>query len=192
MDLHAQTRTTLPATPEDTARQVRALADRVALSDLVALYAMALDDHDLPTVLDCFAPDGRFTRFGATAAGPEELRACFTEIMDRYVMTLHVPDTQVASVDTDAGTAHGVTTSHAELALDGRLLVAAFRYEDDYVRRDGRWVFQSRALRFVYTVPVEQMATSFADNRRIRLPGAPHVAADIPESSTTWETYGLA
>ncbi len=191
MDLHAQTRTTLPASPEDAHRQIRALADRVALSDLVALYAMALDDHDLPTVVDCFAPDGRFIRFGATATGHEELSACYAEIMNRYLTTLHVPDTQVARVDTEAGTGHGVATGHAELALDGRLLMAAFRYEDEYVRLDGRWVFRSRALRFMYTVPVEQMATSFADDRRIRLPGAPYVAADIPETAATWKTHGL-
>ena len=49
--------------------------------------------------------------------------------------------------------------------------MAAYRCDDRYLRDGDRWVFASRELRFMYNVPFEQMPASFADSRRIRLPG---------------------
>ena len=134
---------------------------------------MAVDDHDLDTVVACFAPDGTFTRLGTTVRGHDDLRAFYGSMMDRYVTTLHTPESHVAVVDVDAGTATGVVNGHGELALGDKLLLAAYRYDDRYVRLDDRWVFEARTIRFMYNVPFEQMATSFADRNRLRVPGHP-------------------
>ena len=101
-------------------------------------------------------------------------------MMDRYVTTLHTPESHVAVVDVDAGTATGVVNGHGELALGDQLLLAAYRYDDEYVRLDGRWVFAARTIRFMYNVPFEEMATSFADRRRLRVPGPPSPRATTP------------
>lgn len=189
MDLRQQTTTSL-ATSEAAARaQIRTLADQVAIRDLGALYSIAVDDHDIDTVVDCFARDGRFIRAGVSTQGHSDLRAFYATMMDRYVTTLHIPNSHTIAVDTAAGTAAGLLTGQAELALEGRLLLAAYRYTDDYVRIDDRWVFASRDLRFMYNVPFEQMPTSFADSRRIRLPGAPYADADFPETLPSWKAY---
>ncbi|UMG91222.1 nuclear transport factor 2 family protein [Nocardioides sp. TF02-7] len=189
MDLDRATSTTL-ATAEDLPRQLRALADKDAIRALGALYSVAVDDHDLDTVVRCFDADGTFTRAGQTYAGHEVLREFYAGMMDRYVTTLHIPNSHVIDVDTDAGTAVGLLTGQAELALGNRLLMAAYRYDDRYRRLDdGRWVFAGRELRFMYNVPFEQMPTSFTDARRIRLPGAPYAEADYPETLPTWTTY---
>lgn len=111
-------------------------------------------------------------------------------MMDRYVTTLHIPNSHVIDVDPAAGTATGLLTGQAELALGNRLLMAAYRYDDRYRRlADGRWVFAARELRFMYNVPFEQMPTSFADAQRIRLPGSPHTDGDYPETLPTWDSY---
>ena len=101
-------------------------------------------------------------------------------MMDRYVTTLHTPESHVAVVDVDAGTATGVVNGHGELALGDRLLLAAYRYDDRYVRLDGRWVFEARTIRFMYNVPFEEMATSFADRNRLRVPGTAGPRATTP------------
>ena len=190
MDLDLATSTTLAGSPEELARQVRTLADKDAIRALGALYSVAVDDHDLATVVRCFAPDGSFGRAGTTYAGHEELRPFYASMMDRYVTTLHIPNSHVIEVDTDAGTATGLLTGQAELALGNRLLMAAYRYDDRYVRDDdGRWTFAARELRFMYNVPFEQMPTSFADSVRIRPPGGPDAAGDYPETLPTWTTY---
>jgi SnoaL-like domain len=187
--LSATTTTTLAGTPEEAYRQIRELADKAALVNLSVLYSMAVDDHDLDTVVACFAPDGSFTRLGTTVRGHADLRSFYGSMMDRYVTTLHTPESHVAVVDVDAGTARGVVNGHGELALGDKLLLAAYRYDDEYVRLDDRWVFASRTIRFMYNVPAEEMPTSFADNRRLRVPGTPVAEGDYPETLPTWSTY---
>ena len=189
MDLDAATSTTLAGSPDELARQVRTLADKDAIRALGALYSVAVDDHDLSTLVRCFAGDGTFTRAGTTYAGHDELTPFYASMMDRYVTTLHIPNSHVIDVDTEAGTATGLLTGQAELALGNRLLMAAYRYDDRYVREDDRWVFAARELRFMYNVPFEQMPTSFADSKRIRPPEGPHADGDYPESLPTWTTY---
>jgi hypothetical protein len=187
--LSATTTTTLAGTPEEAYRQVRELADKAALVNLSVLYSMAVDDHDLDTVVACFAPDGSFTRLGTTVQGHADLRAFYASMMDRYVTTLHTPESHVAVVDVDAGTARGVVNGHGELALGDKLLLAAYRYDDEYVRLDDRWVFAARTIRFMYNVPADEMPTSFADARRLRVPGTPVAEGDYPEKLPTWSTY---
>ena len=187
--LSAATTTTLAGTPEEAYRQIRELADKAALVNLSVLYSMAVDDHDLDTVVACFAPDGSFTRLGTTVRGHADLRAFYGSMMDRYVTTLHTPESHVAVVDVEAGTATGVVNGHGELALGDKLLLAAYRYDDSYVRLDGRWVFAARTIRFMYNVPAEEMPTSFADARRLRVPGTPIAEGDYPETLPTWSTY---
>jgi hypothetical protein len=41
----------------------------------------------------------------------------------------------------------------------------------------------------MYNVPFDEMATSFADRRRLRVPGTPVVEGDYPETLPTWSTY---
>ena len=190
MDLDVATSTVLADSPDELARQLRTLADKDAIRALGALYSVAVDDHDLATVVRCFAPDGSFGRAGTTYSGHEELRPFYASMMDRYVTTLHIPNSHVIDVDTDAGTATGLLTGQAELALGNRLLMAAYRYDDSYVRdEEGRWTFAARELRFMYNVPFEQMPTSFADSKRIRPPEGPHADGDYPETLPTWTTY---
>lgn len=189
VDLDRATSTRLAGSPDELALALRTLADKDAVRALGALYSIAVDDHDLATVVRCFAPDGTFTRAGTTYAGHDVLRDFYAGMMDRYVTTLHIPNSHVIEVDTEAGTATGLLTGQAELALDGRLLMATYRYTDAYVRLDDRWVFAARELNFMYNVPVEQMPTSFAGSDRIRLPGAPYAEADYPETLPTWTTY---
>jgi hypothetical protein len=187
--LSAATTTTLAGTPEEGYRQIRELADKAALVNLSVLYSMAVDDHDLDTVVACFAPDGSFTRLGTTVRGHADLRTFYGSMMDRYVTTLHTPESHVAVVDVEAGTARGVVNGHGELALGDTLLLAAYRYDDEYVRLDDRWVFAARTIRFMYNVPASEMATSFSDARRLRVPGTPIAEADYPETLPTWSTY---
>jgi hypothetical protein len=189
MDLAGLTSTTLATSPEEAYLQLRELADRAALVNLSVAYSQAVDDHDLGTVVDCFAPDGSFTRLGTTVSGHADLRSFYASMMDRYVTTLHTPETHLAQVDVRAGTAVGTVNGHGELALGDHLLLAAYRYDDRYVRLGDRWVFAARSIRFMYNVPFDQMATSFADSRRLRVPDAPVADGDYPETLPTWATY---
>ncbi|MCW2525589.1 MAG: hypothetical protein JWM76_449 [Pseudonocardiales bacterium] len=188
MDLFTSTTTAdVGSSPEALVRQVQVLTDQSAIRDLGALYVMAVDDHDLERVVACFAPKGSFTRAGNTVTGSEDLRAFYIKMMDRYITTLHTQHSHVIQVDGDSAT--GLVTGHAELSLEGVLMMAAYRYEDVYTRTDRRWVFEERSLRFMYVVPVQDLPIAFTGDKRIRWPETPFAAADFPETLPTWNSY---
>src|SRR5574340_1348427 len=64
-----------------------ALARLVAkdeIRDLASRYALAVDDHDIRTVLAMFTNDGTFEVAGRTLRGHREIRAFYIDSMDRY------------------------------------------------------------------------------------------------------------
>lgn len=194
LDLPAVTAelTTVPALPEGDwaalAAAVRAQQDRQAIADLGVLYARAVDDHDIDTVVGTYTADGVFERRGVAATGAEEIRAAYVASFDTYRTMLHTPHPGVVRLHGD-GTASGWSHGHAELATRRTLVLASFRYEDDYRCEDGRWRFARRSITFMYAVPADRMAESFGSAARMRWPGTEPEDADYPESAPTWDTY---
>jgi uncharacterized protein (TIGR02246 family) len=160
---------------------IERLLARQAIADLAVRYAMAVDDHDLETVLSCFTPDAVFVRRGEAVPGAE-LRPFFERMTSRYGLTVHTVHGHL--VDVDGPTATGVQTGSAELLLEGTMMRAAYRYRDAYVCPDGRWLFGRRELAFAYAVPADQPFPAGTD--RIRWPGTAPEPADYPETLPTW------
>lgn len=184
--------TTVPALPDGDgtalARSVRDQADRQAIRDLGVLYARAVDDHDIDTLVGMFTPDGVFERRGVAATGPDEIRAAYVASFDAYRTMLHTPHPGVVVLHGD-GTASGWSHGHAELATRSTLVLASYRYEDGYRCMDRRWLFARRSITFMYAVPADEMAGSFGSVERMRWPRTAPEAADYPESSPTWDAY---
>lgn len=171
----------------DTMRaQLRRLTDRAELQDLVNRYAMAVDDHDLASVARMYTADARFIRRGRTAEGREAVLGSLERSMRRYGPMIHTAHTLVITWDDDDH-ARGAATGHAELALHGDLILAAYRYRDRYRREAEGWRFASRELRFIYGVRAAELSTAFSDELRLRWPDEPRTAADLPETLPTWD-----
>jgi len=173
---------------EALARTVRAQADLQAIHDLGVLYARAVDDHDIDTLIAMFTPDGVFERRGVAATGTAEVRAAYVASFDTYRTMVHTAHPGVVQVHGD-GTASGWSHGHAELATRSTLVLASYRYEDDLRRVGGRWLFARRSITFMYAVPADEMATSFGSADRMRWPRTTPQPGDYPESSSTWATY---
>ena len=186
------TLTSVPALPEgDVAALARAVADqadRQAIADLQVLYGRAVDDHAIDALVAMYTDDGVFERRGAPATGPAEIRAAYVATFDTYRTMLHTAHPGVVQLHGD-GTASGWSHGHAELATSSTLVLASFRYEDDYRCVAGRWLFARRSITFMYAVPADQMAGSFGSVERMRWPRTTPEAADYPESSPTWDSY---
>ena len=183
--------TTVPDVAADLAAlaaAVRAQADLQAIRDLGVLYARAVDDHDLDSLVAMFTPDGVFERRGVAATGAAEVRAAYVASFDTYRTMLHTAHPGVVRLHGD-GTASGWSHGHAELATKSTLVMASYRYEDDLRCVDGRWLFARRSITFMYAVPADQLATSFGSAERIRWPRTTPEAGDYPETSPTWDTY---
>lgn len=167
---------------------VRAQSDRQAIADLGVLYARAVDDHDLDAVVAMYTGDGVFERRGVAATGPAEIRAAYVASFDTYRTMLHTPHPGVVRLHGDR-TASGWSHGHAELATRSTLVLASYRYQDDYRCEGGRWLFARRSITFMYAVPADQMAGSFGSVDRIRWPRTTPEAADYPEGSPTWSSH---
>jgi SnoaL-like domain len=133
-----------------------ALADRLALRELVETYAHCVDRRDAPLLDSLFVDDAELLVFDDLTAteparalrGREEL-ARITRSLKRYVATTHFIGNH--RVELAGDTATGETYCLAHHIYDGdsgvrRLLVWSIRYQDRYVRHEGAWRFAQRRL----------------------------------------------
>jgi len=160
---------------------VQRLVDLHAIQQLAQVYPILVDSHDLDALIDLFAADGTFLRAGDTHSGHDELRRFFSQIVDNYSLTIHTVHQHVVDLALGAKTAVGVQMGHGEVAIDGRRLLAAYRYDDEYRWVEARWLFARRQMRYEYFSAHEELGQSMAGRRRVRVPGATPRDAEIPE-----------
>lgn len=169
------------------AARLRRLEDRVEIQELLARYANACDDRDMPALGRCFADDFEFDSVAGHSVGREAALAYYRERLGLYGVTFHVPHTLVLE-ELDEQTARGVVTSHAEMELQRELFVTGFRYHDRYVREDGRWCFRAREVRAFYAMPLRELSGPL-DVLRLRWPHGRARAAPLPELLPTWGDF---
>jgi ketosteroid isomerase-like protein len=161
--------------------------DRFDLQELIARYSIARDDRDIETLIGLFAENAIFERAGRTVEGRERIRDFFLASMSRYDLTTHTTHSQVLESVSET-VVRGIVTGHAELVLEGKLVVASYRYADEYRRTQQGWRLGRRSLSFLYAMPIEELSTGFKDRYRIRWPNQAPALADYPESLPTWDT----
>jgi ketosteroid isomerase-like protein len=178
-------------TLEDLQRRVEQLEHRVEISELVSAYAVACDEHDLPRLRSLFAPDAVLDSPSGLlkADGADEIIAMFVRLFKIRGPGYHWTHDHFLHFDpSDPGRASGTVLSHAETCPDGQNSLAAMRYQDEYVRHQGRWVFAKRVLNFLYYVPVKEYAQCLTDPRRVTV-GGRKLPADFPEGLPAWQDF---
>jgi SnoaL-like domain len=131
-------------------------ADRLAIRELVEAYAHCADRRDAKGQMSLFTPDTHFVVY-MDAKDPkpsqelhtrEELAPVFAEL-NKYDATTHfVGQSTIFTLTSDKATGEAYCLAH-HVTLDGgkrRLMVAALRYLDTFVKRDGAWLFAERLL----------------------------------------------
>jgi ketosteroid isomerase-like protein len=131
-------------------------ADRLAIRELVEAYAHCADRRDAKGQMSLFTTDAHFVVY-MNAKDPtpsqelrtrEALAPVFADL-NRYAATMHfVGQSTILTLSGDRGTGEAYTLAH-HLTVDGskrRLMVAALRYADTFVKQDGAWLFAERLL----------------------------------------------
>jgi SnoaL-like domain len=131
-------------------------ADRLAIRELVEAYAHCADRRDAKGQMSLFTPDTHFVVY-MNAKDPtpsqelhsrEALAPVFADL-NKYAATMHfVGQTTILSLTDDRGTGEAYCLAH-HLTVDGgkrRLMVAALRYYDAFVKIDSAWLFAERLL----------------------------------------------
>jgi ketosteroid isomerase-like protein len=131
-------------------------ADRLAIRELVEAYAHCADRRDANGQMSLFTEDTHFVVYmNAKEPKPsqelnsrEALAPVFADL-NRYAVTMHfVGQSTILTLTANRGTGEAYCLAH-HLTEDGgkrRLMVAALRYYDTFVRVDGSWLFAERLL----------------------------------------------
>src|SRR5579864_4095958 len=131
-------------------------ADRLAIRELVEGYAHCADRRDAKGQMALFTEDTHFVVY-MDARDPtpsqelhsrESLAPVFDDL-NKYAATMHfVGQSTILTLTSDRGTGEAYTLAH-HLTVDGgkrRLMIAALRYADTFVKEDGAWLFAERRL----------------------------------------------
>jgi ketosteroid isomerase-like protein len=131
-------------------------ADRLAIRELIEAYAHCADRRDAKGQMSLFTSDTHFVVY-MNARDPkpsqelhsrEALASVFADL-NRYAATMHfLGQSTILSLTDDRGTGEAYCLAH-HLTVDGdkrRLMIAALRYYDTFVKMDGSWLFAERLL----------------------------------------------
>ena len=131
-------------------------ADRLAIRELIEAYAHCADRRDAKGQMSLFTADTHFVVYmNAKDLKPsqelnsrEALAPVFADL-NQYAATMHfVGQSTIFTLTDDRSTGEAYCLAH-HLTVDGgkrRLMVAALRYYDTFVKMDGSWLFAERRL----------------------------------------------
>ena len=167
--------------------RIRRLEAQQQIRDLVSRYSMAVDDRKLDELAELFARDGVFRHLdGVGAHGRDAVREFYLETFKRIGPSYHYPHDHIVDV-TGPNTARGTVNGHGEAGIDGRCIIAAVRYTDEYVFEDDAWRFRDRLLQFRYFMDLADLATDYSHPQRRRLPEP--MPAELPESLPSYQEF---
>lgn len=112
-----------------------------AIRELIAGYALALDAGDFDECVQLFTGDGEFVVYGRSFAGHEAIAMMFRDAP----RGLHLTGVSRIEVGGDTATAR----TQVVFVRAGDLHLRPALYDDNLVRRDGRWRFARRRCRFI-------------------------------------------
>lgn len=125
------------------------LSDREEIRTLLVTYARLLDSRRLEEYADLFAEEGEWTGSFGTASGRAAILAMMTKAFDGRPNTrenrhYHVISDMIVETDGDRATAWSRWTFNVRGKDDRPVPIMGGHYEDDLVRRNGKWKFLRR------------------------------------------------
>jgi SnoaL-like domain len=131
-------------------------ADRLAIRELVEAYAHCADRRDAKGQMALFTADTHFVVYlnskdptpSQELHSREALSPIFADL-NKYAATMHfVGQSTIFTLTGDQATGEAYTLAHHLTVEAGkrRLMIAALRYSDSFVKKDGGWLFSERLL----------------------------------------------
>ncbi len=136
-----------------TATRLQRLEDREQILELLTAYGATLDRHDFAAFGQLFALDAEYAGGpGAPTRGRAAIQAQLEKTITSNPSNLPAPNHHLffnpsIRVDGDRATAHSLGAYVAPDAQRKTTQMVFFvAYDDQLLRRDGRWLFQRRAI----------------------------------------------
>lgn len=174
---------------EDFEARLWAVESELAIRNLIARYAMVMDDRDIASIPALFTRDGRlWTGDGKIdARGRDALVRTYEGRFEVLGASSHLTHGAEICVEGKIA-ARGKVTSTAEVFRDGKHQLASLRYNDTYAFEDGAWRIAAREMLYFYFVPVDSWAGVLGILERNQTYAVP-IPADVPERTTTFRAY---
>ena len=141
----------------ESADAVHALVDRAEIEELVARYVHALDTRDADAYASVFTEDAVYEVAGTVYRGRDAIRKIVTDLTEAREASLasgeqpadlyHVMSNSSIEMLSETEARH-ISYAQTVRAAEGGQFIVGFmgRYEDEIVKRDGRWQIADRKL----------------------------------------------
>jgi len=140
----------VPVTSDSLLHRIDRIESQLAIQQLVARYALAVDSRDIDTWLGLFVED---VDCGRRGKGREVLRQFIEPAVRNFYRSHHQLCGHVIDlVDEDHAT--GKVYCRAEHEYKDKWIVMSICYFDCYERRQGQWYFTSRDEQHWYTTDI--------------------------------------
>jgi uncharacterized protein (TIGR02246 family) len=129
--------------PEDITR------DKEAIAELITRYNWAIDHNDFQGWADCFAPEGVFDGMIGQFAAHGELDRFTAEVKKLTATTpnlRHYVTNIQTEVNGEAARSRCFLMMTSTTKEAGTKIMIAGEYEDQLVKRNGRWLFLRRKV----------------------------------------------
>jgi ketosteroid isomerase-like protein len=133
------------------------MADREAIRDLPLRYCHYVWKKDVPAIVNLFTDDGVFDAGGGNQSPPKGKEALLksygqglSNLDPHPFIHNHVVELQ--------GTDRATGTCYLELRAtrEGKSMIAAGYYDDEYAKVGDEWKFRSRKVHMYYFVPLSE------------------------------------
>lgn len=128
------------------------LEDRIAIRELYDAYADGANRGDKAAWLDPWAEDAYWWTHYFEVQGKDAVAATYDQTVDPARAVTFMTQICSIEVDGDAASARAVCQERLVLKTGGSMRLTGL-YEDELVRRDGRWLFHRR----IYKVITEEV-----------------------------------
>ncbi len=182
----------MPMSPDGSGESPHARLARVeaqlSIGQLPIRYALAIDQRDLDAWVGLFVPDVDMGRHGR---GREVLREWIAPSVSQFYRSIHqICGHRIvlgpAGPTGEPETASGQVYCRAEHEVGKRWIVMAIRYDDEYRRVDGEWLFSRRRERHWYAADLLERPQQVNFDSWHTSSEAPALPAHAPAWAAFW------
>ncbi|MGI9286622.1 MAG: nuclear transport factor 2 family protein [Pseudomonadales bacterium] len=130
------------------------LEDEIALRNLMAKYADAVNRYDADTWISTWAENGAWNLLGSPVEGRDNILGLWQQMMGGFEFALMMPSSCLFNVDGDGASGHWYVHEYSR-DKEGKTTMILGHYLDTYCKLDGQWLYKSRTYSFVYHGPAD-------------------------------------
>ena len=145
-------------TLEELDARLKKLEDVEAIKSLKTQYCLYCDDnYNVEGLASLFTDDAVWDGgIRGKAVGMAEIRDFFTHAPQRLPFAVHMVMNPLIQVDGDKATGVWYLFQACTYAQDDRAVWGSARYDEEYVRVDGRWKFKNLKITSNFWTPFDQ------------------------------------